>query len=88
MDEQPKLPAGMIVYRIEDQAAWDAYAEACSHGPKTYVAYAEILRAIADGHPVEWFDGERWVYQHPSHTMSEIKGVKQMPERYRVKPVE
>lgn len=86
MDDFSKIP-GVQIYRVEDQAALDAYTEACSHGPRSYVAYAEILRAIADGHSVEWQAPEgTWTYQHPSHTLNEIKTVSQMPERYRVQP--
>lgn len=61
------------------------YDEAVAKGPESYIAYAEILRAIADGKRVEWLtsDGE-WTYQHPGHTLNEIKGILQAPERYRV----
>jgi hypothetical protein len=62
------------------------YDEAVAKGPESYTGYAVILKAIAEGKRVEWQDkaGE-WVYQHPSHTLNEIKGILQAPERYRVK---
>lgn len=60
------------------------YDAAMAHGPAAYVGYAPILVALARGERVEWFNGEEWVYQHPSHTLNEIKGVLCDPGRYRV----
>lgn len=69
----------------DDKAYISKYHEACEMGPRTYVPYAEILHAIADGKRVEWQDGlGNWVYQHPSHTLNEIKHILGEPERYRV----
>lgn len=65
-------------------AGLDAYDEAMSHGPRAYTAYAHVLHAIADGKRVEWFDGQDWTYQHPSHTLAEVCNIVHMPERYRV----
>lgn len=54
-------------------------------GPEAYKRYAPILVAIAGGKRVEWDPGDgNWTYQHPSHTMNEIKGWIHPPERYRV----
>jgi hypothetical protein len=73
------------VARLKNPPDDRAYFEAAEKGPETYTAYAEILKAIAEGKRVQWQDkaGE-WVYQHPSHTLNEIKGILQSPERYRV----
>lgn len=56
--------------------------------PADYTEYAEIIAAIARGEKVEWLtrDGE-WVYQHPSHTLGEIKDKAYPPTRYRVAEV-
>lgn len=56
--------------------------------PADYTEYAEILAAIARGEKVEWLtrDGE-WVYQHPSHTLGEIRDKTCPPTSYRVAEV-
>ena len=62
------------------------YMKAGERGPATYTDYADILIAIARGDMVEWRapNGE-WTYQHPSHTLNEIKGRIWEPGDYRVK---
>lgn len=61
------------------------YVEATSQGPRTYIAFSEILHAIADGKRVEWLSPDgNWVYQHPSHTLKVIKGLTETPDHYRV----
>lgn len=74
------------VERIINPPDTKPYDEAVAKGPESYTGYAEILKAIAEGKPVEWLTGEgEWTYQHPGHTLNEIKGILWAPERYRVK---
>lgn len=49
--------------------------------------YAEILRAIADGHQVQWQDPTgRWRDQTVCTTLHEISSESYGPDRYRIKP--
>ncbi len=60
-----------------------AYDKAASRGPQAYMEYADILTAIAKGDAVEWLTPDGWIYQHPSHTLNEIKECMYRPECYR-----
>lgn len=80
-----KLPAMPDKNMDGDEKYLQEYYEATQNGERTYVGYAEILRAIADGKRVEWLGwDDKWIYQHPSHTLNDIKGILQSPDRYRV----
>lgn len=84
-EELLALPAMPDESMDKDKEYLSNYEEATAQGPRTYIAFAEILHAIADGKRVEWLDPDgNWIYQHPSHTLNEIKGLTETPGHYRV----